>query len=79
MNVVVNVIKKDKVFLFMPNGNFANVNVTEYYSHIRNYIAQEYPAVSYSFAIGDGEPYAVFIILDVNNNLEVPSQQQITI
>lgn len=78
MNAILNIIKKDKVFLFMPNGNFDNVNLSEYYDHIRAYIAQKYPTVSYSFAIGDSEPYAVFVVLDSNNGLEEP-QKQITI
>lgn len=75
MNVVVNIIKKDKVFLFMPDGNFANLKVSDYYNHIRVYIANAYPNVSYSFAIGDGAPYVVFVILDANNGLEEPQKQ----
>lgn len=78
MNVILNVIKRDKVFLFLPNGNFAYLNVLDYYSHIRDYIARTYPNVSYSLAIGEGAPCAVFVILDVNNGLE-EVQQQITI
>ena len=78
MKVIVNVIKKDKVFLFLPNGNFANLQVSEYYNHIRGYMQLTYPNEPYSFAIGEGEPYVVFVILNANNGLE-ESLKQLTI
>lgn len=70
MNVTINVIKKDKVFLFLPSDSKGRLNLQDYYERIRCYIASKYPETPYSFAIGEGEPYAIFIIINANNDLE---------
>ena len=70
MNVAINVIKKDKVFLFLPDRDVEKGKLQEYYERIRNYIALQFPQKSYSFAIGEGNPFAVFVIIDANNDLE---------
>lgn len=75
MNVTINVIKKNKVFLFLPSNSNESLNLQDYYEHIRCYIASKYPETPYSFAIGNGEPYAAFIIINANNDLEEPQGQ----
>lgn len=70
MNVAINVIKKDKVFLFLPVRDVEKGKLQEYYERIRNYIALQFPQKPYSFAIGEDNPFAVFIIIDANNDLE---------
>ena len=75
MNVSVNVIKKGKVFLFLPNQKVEKDKLQDYYDCIRNYVDLQFHQKSYSFAIGEGEPLAVFIIIDANNDLEEPQKQ----